>query len=60
MTSIEQKYYGHATQAAAVACNCQSGALMTKYSIVVDDDIDPTNLNEVVWAMSTRSDRRRI
>lgn len=56
VTSIEQKYYGHATQAAAVACSCQSGALMTKYSIVVDDDIDPTNLNEVVWAMSTRSD----
>ena len=32
VTSIEQKYYGHATQAAAIACSCQSGALMTKYS----------------------------
>lgn len=56
VTSIKQKYYGHATQAAAIACTCQQGSLMTKYSVVVDDDIDPTNLNEVIWAMSTRSD----
>ncbi len=27
--------------------------------IVVDDDIDPTNMNEVVWALTTRSDPER-
>jgi 4-hydroxy-3-polyprenylbenzoate decarboxylase len=27
-----------------------------RYVIVVDDDIDITNLNEVVWAIATRSD----
>ena len=27
---------------------------MSKFSVVVDDDIDPTNLKEVVWAISTR------
>jgi len=31
------------------------GAYFTKYVIVVDDDIDPTNLGEVFWAMCTRS-----
>ena len=25
-------------------------------TVVVDDDIDPTNLNEVLWALCTRSD----
>lgn len=55
VTSIKQKYCGHATQAASIACNCQAGALMTKYSIVVDEDIDPSNNEEVIWAISTRS-----
>lgn len=56
VTSIRQRYAGHATQAAMLACSCQPGALMTKYSIVVDEDIDPSNLDEVIWAISTRSD----
>jgi len=29
---------------------------MARYSIVVDDDIDPSNNDEVIWALSTRSD----
>jgi 4-hydroxy-3-polyprenylbenzoate decarboxylase len=29
---------------------------MNRYVIVVDDDIDPTNLDEVFWAVCTRSD----
>jgi len=24
--------------------------------VVVDDDIDPSNINDVIWAMATRSD----
>jgi UbiD family decarboxylase len=56
VTSITQKYAGHASQAAAIACNCQAGGLMARYSIVVDDDIDPSNNDEVIWALSTRSD----
>ena len=39
VTSIRQRYAGHATQAAMLACSCQPGALMTKYSIVVDEDV---------------------
>ena len=56
VTSIAQKYAGHAAQAANIACNCQAGGLMARYSIVVDDDIDPSNNDDVIWALSTRSD----
>jgi UbiD family decarboxylase len=56
VTSIHQMYGGHATQAAVIASNCPEGAMMSKYSIIVDDDIDPSDLNQVIWAMSMRSD----
>jgi 4-hydroxy-3-polyprenylbenzoate decarboxylase len=35
---------------------CHSGAYAGRYVIVVDDDIDVSNLDEVIWAMLTRSD----
>ncbi len=56
VTSIQQRYAGHAAQAATVAAQCQAGGLMNRYSIVVDDDIDPSNMEDVIWAISTRSD----
>ena len=56
VTSIEQKYAGHAAQAATLAVQCHAGGLMNRYSIVVDDDIDPSNTDDVIWAISTRSD----
>jgi UbiD family decarboxylase len=56
VTSIQQQYAGHAVQAATVAAQCQAGALMNRYSIVVDDDIDPSSSEDVIWAISTRSD----
>ncbi|MCZ6813240.1 MAG: UbiD family decarboxylase, partial [Alphaproteobacteria bacterium] len=31
------------------------GAYAGKYVVVVDEDIDVTNLEEVMWAMVTRS-----
>lgn len=54
--AIKQRYMGHSRQAGFVASQCQAGAYFGRYVIVVDDDIDPTNLKEVVWAMATRSD----
>ena len=54
--SIKQRYPGHATQAGHVACQCHVGAYAGKYVIVVDDDIDPSNLEELMWATVTRSD----
>ena len=54
--AIEQRYGGHATQVGHVASQCHVGAYAGKYVIVVDDDIDVTNLEEVIWAMVSRSD----
>ncbi len=54
--SIEQRYAGHAAQVAALAAQVPSGAYYTKFIIVVDEDIDPTDIHQVMWAMSTRCD----
>jgi UbiD family decarboxylase len=56
--SIKQMYAGHAKQAGLVAGQCHAGAYANKYVIVVDDDIDPANMNDVIWAMCTRVDPR--
>ncbi len=56
VTSIRQQYAGHAAQAANLAVQCQAGGMMNRYSIVVDEDIDPSNHEDVIWALSTRSD----
>jgi 4-hydroxy-3-polyprenylbenzoate decarboxylase len=39
-----------------IAAQCGAGAYLGRYIVVVDDDIDPYDLNDVVWAMCTRSD----
>ncbi|MDP3673327.1 MAG: UbiD family decarboxylase [Telluria sp.] len=54
--SIKQRYSGHAKQAGHVAAMCHAGAYAGKYVIVVDDDIDVSNLEDLIWAMLTRSD----
>jgi 4-hydroxy-3-polyprenylbenzoate decarboxylase len=48
----------HSKQAAMVAAHCHAGAYCNRWTIVVDDDIDPTNFNDVIWAMCTRCDPR--
>jgi len=54
--AIEQRYAGHATQVGHVASQCHVGAYAGRYVIVVDDDIDVSNLEELIWAMLSRSD----
>jgi len=54
--SIKQRYPGHAKQAALVASQCGAGAYLGRYVIVVDEDIDITDMDEVFWALATRSD----
>jgi 4-hydroxy-3-polyprenylbenzoate decarboxylase len=55
VVSIKQMYPGHAAQALALAAQCTGGAYFGKYVIVVDDDVDPTDVHQVLWAMATRS-----
>jgi 4-hydroxy-3-polyprenylbenzoate decarboxylase len=52
--SLEQRYAGHAPQALALAAQVPGGAYYTKWIIAVDDDIDPTDTDQVIWAMGSR------
>jgi UbiD family decarboxylase len=52
---LRQRYAGHAKQALITAAGFRQGDMKTYY-VTVDEDIDPTNLNEVLWAMCTRVD----
>ncbi len=54
--SIRQRYNGHAVQAGHIACQCHAGAYGGRWVIVVDDDIDVSNLDELIWAALTRAD----
>ena len=54
--SLEQLYAGHAAQALALAAQMPGGAYFTKWIIAVDEDIDPSNIDEVLWAMGSRCD----
>jgi UbiD family decarboxylase len=56
VVSIKQRYAGHARQAGHLLSQCGVGAYMSRYSVVVDDDIDPASLQEVMWAVATRTD----
>ncbi|MBI4206005.1 MAG: UbiD family decarboxylase [Betaproteobacteria bacterium] len=56
VVSIRQRYAGHAKQAGHILSQCGVGAYMSRYSVVVDEDIDPSNLQEVMWAVATRTD----
>jgi UbiD family decarboxylase len=56
--SIKQQYGGHSKQAGLVASQCHAGAYANRFVIVVDDDIDPSNMDKVIWAMCTRCDPR--
>jgi len=54
--AVNQRYPGHAKQAGHIASMCHVGAYCGRYTIVVDDDIDVSDLEEVTWALLTRSD----
>jgi 4-hydroxy-3-polyprenylbenzoate decarboxylase len=53
--SLKQRYAGHAKQAGLIAAQTISTQL-GRYVVVVDEDIDPSNVDEVLWALWTRSD----
>jgi 4-hydroxy-3-polyprenylbenzoate decarboxylase len=60
IVKIKQRYPGHAKQAALVASQCRPGAYLGRYVVVVDDDIDIYNPDDVIWAISTRSEPENI
>ncbi len=56
VVAIRQRFAGHARQAGHLLSQCGVGAYMSRYSVVVDEDIDPSSLQEVMWAVATRTD----
>ncbi len=51
VVALRQRYDGHAKRAALVAA---AHSYMARIVVVVDDDVDPSNLNDVMWAIATR------
>jgi len=51
VVAIRQRYAGHAKRAALIAA---ANSYMARLVVVVDDDVDPSNLGEVLWAITTR------
>jgi UbiD family decarboxylase len=56
--AIKQMYGGHSKQAGLIASQCHAGAYANRFVVVVDDDIDPADMNRVIWAMCTRFEPR--
>jgi 4-hydroxy-3-polyprenylbenzoate decarboxylase len=54
--AIKQRYPGHAKQVGVLAASCGSSVYGCKFIIVVDDDIDASNFEQLMWAMLTRCD----
>ncbi len=54
--SVEQRFAGHSRQVGIMAAQCPTAAYMNRFVVVVDEDIDPSDLEQVIWAMSTRCD----
>lgn len=53
--AIKQRYAGHAKHA-ALAAMAGPNAYHGRLTIVVDDDINPWDLQRVIWAVATRCD----
>ena len=56
--SIKQQFPGHSKQTGLVATSCRAGAYVNHLTVVVDEDIDPTDTDKVLWAMVSRVDPR--
>ena len=57
--AIEQRFAGHSRQAGYLAAQHPVTAYMNRFVVVVDHDINPRDLDQVMWAMSTRCDPER-
>jgi UbiD family decarboxylase len=54
VVALRQHYAGHAAQVLGLTAQCPAAAYYTKWIIAVDEDVDPTDFNDVMWALSTR------
>lgn len=54
--SIKQRYVGHSRQAGFAVASSRQGGYANRYIVVVDEDINPSDISDLIWAMCTRSD----
>jgi 4-hydroxy-3-polyprenylbenzoate decarboxylase len=59
IVSMKKQYPGHAKRVMMGVWSFLRQFMYTKFVIVVDDDIDPRNWEDVIWAISTRVDPAR-
>ncbi len=59
VVSIKNSHAGHARQTLYVASQVGQASYLGRIVVVVDEDIDVTDLSEVMWAVSTRMDPAR-
>ncbi|MBI4526767.1 MAG: UbiD family decarboxylase [Deltaproteobacteria bacterium] len=52
--SLKQQFAGHAKMALLTATSARGSGSAYRYYVAVDEDIDPSNLTDVLWAMTTR------
>jgi 4-hydroxy-3-polyprenylbenzoate decarboxylase len=51
VVALRQRFDGHAKRAALLAA---AQSYMGRLVVVVDDDVDPSDINDVMWAITTR------
>ena len=51
VVALKQRYAGHAKRAGMIAA---AHSYMGRLVVIVDDDVDPSDLNDVMWAITTR------
>jgi len=59
VVSMKKQYPGHAKRVMMGVWSFLRQFMYTKFVIVVDDDIDARNWEDVIWAISTRTDPSR-
>jgi 3-polyprenyl-4-hydroxybenzoate decarboxylase len=56
VVSIQQMYQGHAREAAMLTAGCWAAPYLNRYIVLVDEDIDPANIPDLLFAVATRCD----
>jgi UbiD family decarboxylase len=51
VVALKQRYAGHAKRAGLIAA---ANSYMGRLIVIVDEDVDPSNLADVMWAVTTR------
>lgn len=59
VVALNQQYAGHVRQAGYLTSQLPAAAYMNKFVVVVDGDVDPRSLNDVMWAVCTRTEPAR-